>query len=219
MSRRREWFSSFALVLGVVSALAMTGIAGYRLVWLSPPRVRPRPQFIKNWKRLTTDGIRLGADQPRVTIVEFADFQCRFCAALSRSLDTVLTRYPNDVQLIGRQFPLTNIHPLAFEAATASLCAAEQHAYHDMRTVLFSRQDSLSANGWTILAGAAGVSDTSAFAACMRARRFDDMVERDVAVGEKIGVAGTPTLVVNGTVLEGAIGADSLDTVVRRMMR
>jgi protein-disulfide isomerase len=77
-----------------------------------------------------------GASNPKVTIVEFSDFQCPFCVRAYPTVKKILQTYKNDVRLYYKQYPLTNIHPLAQKAAEASLCAFNQGQdkfwkYHD----------------------------------------------------------------------------------------
>lgn len=218
MSDRVERLSSLLMVAGVASAITMTAFAGYRLVRSDVGQRDGVPHVIRSWQYLATDGIRTGAAEPQVTIVEFADFQCPFCATLSRALDSLLTRYPTQVAMVSKQFPLTTIHPWARAAASAALCAAEQGAYHRMRSVLFAEQDSLSDTGWVRLAIAAGVSDTATFAECQQSGRYDSVIARDKAAGQKLGIDGTPTLIVNGTVVRGAIGADSLAQLISQIL-
>lgn len=67
-----------------------------------------------------------GASNPKVTLVEFSDFQCPFCLRAYPTIKKILETYKNDVRFYYKQFPLTNIHPFAEKAAEASLCALEQ---------------------------------------------------------------------------------------------
>lgn len=67
-----------------------------------------------------------GASKPKVTIVEFSDFQCPFCIRAYPTVKKILQDYKNDVRLYYKQFPLTNLHPFAQKAAEASLCVLDQ---------------------------------------------------------------------------------------------
>lgn len=67
-----------------------------------------------------------GASNPKVTLVEFSDFQCPFCIRAYPTVKKILETYKNEVRLYYRQFPLTNIHPFAEKAAEASVCVLDQ---------------------------------------------------------------------------------------------
>lgn len=67
-----------------------------------------------------------GSSNPKVSIVEFSDFQCPYCIRAYPTVKQIMNTYKNDVRLYFKQFPLTNIHPYAQKAAEASLCALDQ---------------------------------------------------------------------------------------------
>jgi len=67
-----------------------------------------------------------GASNPKVTLVEFSDFQCPFCIRAYPTVKKILDTYKNEVRLYYKQYPLTNLHPFAQKAAEASLCVLEQ---------------------------------------------------------------------------------------------
>lgn len=82
-----------------------------------------------------------GAVNPKVTIVEFSDFQCPFCARASTTIRKILNDYKNEVKVYYRHLPLTNIHPFAQKAAEASLCAADQGKFWEYHDKLFDLQN------------------------------------------------------------------------------
>src|SRR3989337_966761 len=121
-----------ALVL-VVSLLAVFGAA----IFLSKAERRSvDPSLIIGDARLAT-----GSAQPKVTIVEFSDFQCPACLASSTVLQEMVMENISHVRLVYRHFPLTSIHDHAFEAAKASEIAAGQGKFWEMHDILFERQD------------------------------------------------------------------------------
>lgn len=79
-----------------------------------------------------------GPTTARVTMVEFSDFECPFCVRAFPTVQQVLSTYPNDVRLVYKQFPLSNIHPKAQKAAEASLCANDQGKFWDYHDKLFT---------------------------------------------------------------------------------
>ena len=153
----------------------------------------------------------LGSPDAPVTIVEFSDYQCPFCARhyqetwpqiRSEFVDTGRVRY------VFKDFPLTSIHPQADEAHETARCAGEQGAYWGMHDRLFARQSEWAgqANHVAIFQGYAAELklDTQAFDACLESGRWTDAVNADLAEGVGLGVQGTPAFFIDGYPLYGA---------------
>jgi protein-disulfide isomerase len=176
-------------------------------------------RMVPDWRQLSRSGYRLGASDGRVQIGEFSDFQCPYCADAHHVLADALARHPNDVTLIYRHFPLRAIHPRAVEAALAAECAGEQGrfgTYHDM---LFAAGDSLGRIAWEEIARRAGVAALDEFSSCVHSRKYLARVERDERVARALGLRGTPTLVVNGEMIEGAVTSRGLEDAIARASR
>lgn len=80
----------------------------------------------------------MGDPSAPVTIIEFSDFECPFCTRAADTVAQIREAYPDQVKIYFKQFPLVNIHPNAFKAAEASLCAAEQGKFEDYHDKLFA---------------------------------------------------------------------------------
>jgi len=151
----------------------------------------------------------------KVTLVEWSDYQCPFCAQHTRETaprieqDYVET---GKVRVMFRDLPLTQIHPQAAKAAEAARCAGELGAgegYWGMHDHLFETQDAWSgqegaAEHFKGLAGELGL-DGAAFAACLDGGAQAAAVQADLAEAQKLGLSGTPSFTVAGAVLEGAL--------------
>jgi protein-disulfide isomerase len=152
-------------------------------------------------------------------IVEFADFECRYCAKVALELAKLKARYPKDVALVFRHFPLSGIHPNAWQAARAAECAARQGRFDSVAAVIFAFQDSLGRRSWTWFAQRGGVADTAAFAACARERGDAAAIAADIAAGERLGVRGTPTIIMNEWRFSLPPSGEAMDSMVKAILR
>jgi protein-disulfide isomerase len=125
----------------------------------------------------------------------------------------VLARYPEQVRLVYRHYPLESIHPNARGAAEASACAAEQGKFWEYHDLLFANGKKLGAENLAVYAEQAGL-DTDAFQACVDEERFRSVVDRDIAAARAAGVSGTPTFFINGRALGGAQPLDEFVRVI-----
>ena len=144
-----------------------------------------------------------GADNPRVTLTEFSDFQCPYCTIAVGNLNTILKQYPKDVRLVFKQFPLSN-HPQAKIAAQASLAAHAQGKFWEMHDKLYGNTRSINRANIGEWAKQIGL-DLARFNSDIDSNSIKTTVEKDEAEGEKIGVAATPTVFVNGKKYTGSL--------------
>jgi protein-disulfide isomerase len=174
-------------------------------------------EIVPSWRDYTRDGHRVGSATAPVTIVYFSDFQCPFCATLAERLKTLQRKYPNELAVVYRHYPLAG-HPHALAAARASECAAAAGRFFPFHDVLFEHADSIGQRPWVEFARAAGVRDTVTFNRCTRARGSVPAITRDSAAGNRLKVTSTPTLLINDTRIVGALPLDALDKYVRRAL-
>jgi protein-disulfide isomerase len=141
--------------------------------------------------------VRGDANGP-VTIVEFSDFQCPFCARAAPLIADVLKKYPKGVRFVYKQFPLP-MHPSARVAAEASLAAQEQGKFWEMHDVLISNQPTLDAAKIDDYAKQAGL-DLKRFKADLERNKaaYDKRIETEMKLGNDVDVRGTPTLFIDG---------------------
>lgn len=156
------------------------------------------------------DAFSIGDPDAPITIVEFTDYQCPYCGRhFQQTYPQLLANYVDAglVRYVFKDFPLTSIHPQAFEAAEAARCAGEQNAYLEMHDVLFSRQSEWGvADAATLFTGYAeelGL-DADAFATCLSDGRYEGAIQADLEDGIQLGVTGTPGFFINGRFLSGA---------------
>lgn len=223
---KKDTMLNIALVVVSVSAVVLTGTAlATTLRAPSGPRdPEPGSQVlavpVKDWEALTQHGHRVGEATAAITVVEFADFQCSYCAGAAATLDSLRAAYPNQVAVLYRHYPLTRIHPHARGASIASVCAERQGAFKPFHDALYAFQDSIGKRPWSWFALRAGLLDTAALAHCIaNDRSAPATVDRDVADGDRIGVSGTPTVLINGHRLLAAPTYDVVDSIARVALR
>lgn len=145
-----------------------------------------------------------GPTSAKVTIVEFSDLQCPACKAVEPMVRQVTDKYPNDVRLIYRQFPLVQIHKNAQRAALAAEAVGEMGKFWQMHDILFDNQeewaelspDEVKVKFDSYLAKIA--VDKSEFEKRIGSQEVSDRITKDISDGTKAGVDATPTFYVNG---------------------
>ena len=141
--------------------------------------------------------VRGPRDAP-VTIVEFSDFQCPYCAQAAGLVDQVLQAYPKDVNFVYKNYPLP-MHPNAEPAARASLAAGKQGKFWEMHDEMFKNSRDLSPQGIRGTAEKIGL-DLNKFEADMRSDEIKQQVQRETREGQNAMARGTPSFFINGKV-------------------
>jgi protein-disulfide isomerase len=145
--------------------------------------------------------MRGGKDAP-VTIVEWADFQCPFCARAEATLAEIMTTYGDQVRLVWRDQPLP-FHDSAMPAAIAARAAGAQGKFWAMHDELYADPSRLDGETFLKYAGELGL-DLTRFKAALEAKKTKAAIEADAAAGKRIGASGTPAFFINGKFLSGA---------------
>ncbi|MGH7665478.1 MAG: DsbA family protein [Gemmatimonadaceae bacterium] len=213
MRSMREWALNAATFLVTLCALLVGGMRLHAEFFSSPPDPY-EPRVVAEWRDYTQDGLRIGPADAPVTIVEFADFQCPYCEKAAADLHALRERYPDDVAIIFRHFPLEG-HEEAVPAARAAECAnvtGHFEAFHDR---LFANMDSIGKRPFREFAREAGITDLDAFDRCANDTVTVAAIERDVAFGTKLGLRGTPTFLIDSLLIGGYMGPERLEQHVR----
>jgi protein-disulfide isomerase len=138
-----------------------------------------------------------------VTLIEFSDFQCPFCQRVMPTLKQIREKYGDKVRVVWKDFPLTQIHPQAFDAAVAGNCAREQGKFWELHDQLFPNQQALQPEFLKRYAASAGM-DSAKFDACLDSTKYQQKVQDAINVGTRLGVSSTPTVYINGRLVSGA---------------
>ncbi len=146
----------------------------------------------------------MGDKDAKVTIVEFSDFQCPFCARGAAVTNEIKKKYGDKVKIAFKNFPLP-FHNHARAAAMAGLCVHEQNpkAFWKMHDLMFEDQQGLDQEGLKSKARQVGAK-IEQFEECMTTEKFADQINSEVEQGTSVGVKSTPTFFVNGMVITGA---------------
>ena len=186
------------------------GGTGTKLQNVDPPAVDPnanQPQPAAGPVKEVTDKDHiLGKKNAKVTVVEYSDFQCPFCAQYEPTIEQMMKDFPNDVRLVYRHFPLS-FHENAQKAAEASECAAKlggNDAFWKMHHKLFQNNTALNTDLYVRLAKEFRLNE-GAFKKCLDSGETASIVSADMASGNDAGVNGTPASFINGKLVSGAV--------------
>ncbi len=147
-----------------------------------------------------------------VTIVEFSDFQCPFCARARPTVNRVREVYGDKVRIIFRDFPL-QMHAQATKAAEAASCAGEQGKFWEMHDWMFASQAKLQVPDLKQHAADMGLK-ADAFGECLDSGKYTAKWQQGLADGTKYGVTGTPAFFINGRPLVGARPFEDFSQVI-----
>jgi protein-disulfide isomerase len=145
----------------------------------------------------------LGNPDAPVTLLEYGDYQCPYCAAAAPVLRRVVEESDGRVRLVFRNFPLPSVHPFALTAALAVEAAGAEGVFWPMHELVFSRQERLDDAALSAYAEELGLDGSRVVGDA--AQVFGDKVEADFAAGLEAGVGGTPTVFVDGRLYAGRV--------------
>jgi protein-disulfide isomerase len=176
--------------------------------------------YLDTLLHLPANGPSFGPVNARVTAVVFSDFQCPYCREFARTMRNELPKkYPNDVRVIFKDFPIAAIHKWAFAASEASHCIGDNKpeafwAFHDW---IFEHQGEVNEANLrekaTAFAASQGL-DASQVGACLDSHAKADEVRENLKAGESLGIQQTPTFFLNGRMIGGALPWKNLDPVL-----
>jgi protein-disulfide isomerase len=161
-----------------------------------------------------------GSPDAPVTIVEFSDFQCPYCARFYKNtLPQIEEKYikTGKVKLIYKDFPLS-FHQYAQKAAEAAECADEQGKFWEYHDKLFENQSQLDVASLKRYAAELGL-DTQAFNECLDSGKMAAEVQQDFNEGKAKGVSGTPTFFINGQKLVGAQPFEAFERIIEEKLK
>lgn len=158
-----------------------------------------------------------GGEDALVTIVEFSDFQCPFCRQAANTLDSIVKSYGNRLRLVYKHLPLP-MHPQAFQAAQASVCADKQGKFWQYHDSLFSANVDISLAYLQKIAVEIGLN-VEQFSFCLNSDSARETVVRDMQEAQKLKIEATPTFLINGKLVKGALSEDDFRKAINNELR
>jgi protein-disulfide isomerase len=177
-----------------------------------------RPKVLEDPVNIPVVGApSLGPGDARITIVEFSDFECPYCALAVKQVKTLMAAYPKDIRLFYKQFPLS-MHPHAQLAAEAALAAQEQGKFWEMHDMMFSNFRKLSRENLLAWAQEIGL-DADKFKAELDSGKFAAAVKKDTSEGDAAGVYGTPAFFINGKLYNGPMTMEAVKPILEAELK
>jgi len=163
------------------------------------------------------EGPWIGAKKPKVTIVEWSDFQCPFCSRVEPTLRQILDAYKDDVRIVWRNEPL-GFHPNAMPAAKAAMAAAKQGKFWQMHDLMFQHQEELSDARYEEWAKQISL-DLNRWRRDKDSAEIAALIAKDSSYGQSVGADGTPSFFVNGKFISGAMPFDTFKPVIDEQIK
>jgi protein-disulfide isomerase len=174
-----------------------------------------------------TEGTTMGDPDAPVQVVEFADFQCSACDYFhDETLAQLIDNYvqTGEVYYVYRNFPVIDSQTArkeSYAAALASYCAAEQDKFWEYHDMLFANRIGENAGSFTT-ARLEAIADTlnldSSFDRCLADERYLDRLNEDIQLGRSSGVNSTPSFLINGKLVVGALPFDQFSVEIEQAL-
>ncbi|MEM1348822.1 MAG: thioredoxin domain-containing protein, partial [Myxococcota bacterium] len=190
----------------------------------APPAQKPPAQKIDPNLLAVDNSFTKGAKNAPVKIYEFSDFQCPFCSRANNTIQEVVKKYEGKVQLVFKAYPLP-FHKEAEPAHRAAIAAGKQGKFWEMHDKFFANQGGMKGKGD---AGMQSMAEEYAselglnmdkFKADYSSPEVAKQVKDEMAMGQKVGVRGTPNFFINGTRIVGAQLAPAFEAAIEEALK
>ncbi|MDO8620876.1 MAG: thioredoxin domain-containing protein [Candidatus Levybacteria bacterium] len=178
---------------------------------------------ISNLPPVSKDDIATGPKDAKVTLVEYADFQCPACAAYHPLVKQLLSDFPKDIYFVYRFFPLTSIHQNALLSSQAGFAANLQGKFWQMHDMIYENQKSWATQGnameiFTSYATKINL-DVEKFKKDINSDETKKFVNDELNQGISIGVNSTPTFFINGKKIQNPNSYDEFKKLVQDQIK
>ena len=216
----KNTFSSVLTTVLVICAVTITALLVRREFFSPDDLTESDPSPVREldvdaWLQASENGIILGSNTAKVKIVEFYDYECSFCREIHPTLEEIRRKYPAEVAIVHRHFPLP-FHTTAYPSAIAAECAHSQGWFEVYHKALFEQQGLSASLDWIGLARVVGMPDLPRFRECVEQRVPSEKIDDDLRLGESLAITAIPTLIVERKLFQGVLTTAELDEIVQR---
>jgi protein-disulfide isomerase len=160
---------------------------------------------------------RKGREDASVTLVVLTDFECIYCSTWAETLESMLKIFPDDIQIVYKNFPLT-YHKQAKLAAAAGFAAGEQGKFWEMHNLLYQNRNALGRED--LLAYASELKlDSEQFEKSLDSEEITQLIDQDKIQGQTLGVRNIPTTFINGRSLTGSPPPSYIKGVIEEILQ
>ncbi len=158
------------------------------------------------------DSVVGGNPDGDVSVIEFFDYRCPYCKRVLSTL-TELRRKDRDVRVVYKEFPI--LGPDSLVASRAAIASRAQGKYLEFHDALMGSRGKLTEKAVFQIAGEVGL-DVERLFDDMRAPEVNDILSRNYALAQTLGVRGTPAFIIGDRIIRGAVGLDQLQSAVEQ---
>jgi protein-disulfide isomerase len=178
-------------------------------------------QYTPEQKKLIegTNNYQIGSKDPKITIVEFGDFNCEFCRDSAPKLTALVAQYKQDVQIIWRDRPA---FANSIALSLAAYCAGEQDRFWEMHDKLYANQSAnlgINNQGLVPLAQQINGINIDQFSQCLNTQKYLTNIKKNLVDAEDLGVNGTPYFFVNGHPLVGDQTLETWQSIIQELLK
>ncbi len=167
---------------------------------------------------INSDGFPFkGNADAKVTVVEFADYQCPHCGAAHPAIKKVADEFKDKIKFVYMDYPI-NHSGVSRTVAEGAVCANDQGKYWEYHDTAFEKQKDLTKDSPEKLAGELKL-DIEVFKKCFASSKPKDLVKKSEGEAARVGVSGTPTIFINGQRITGAMGEKDLRDAIQKALK
>lgn len=174
-----------------------------------------RQEFIQDLRSKTQSIIAasptIGSTELKTVLIEFSDFECPYCSEAQKTLKQLLAKYPDQLTLVYKNFPLYQIHDQALPSARSAYAAQQQGKFWEYHDALFANQKRLGEKLYLEIAKKLNL-DLAKF---KNDRNLaDSAIQKDLQLAEKLGLSGTPSFIIKSQNVAGPVQLSEIEDIL-----
>lgn len=203
-------------ILAIITFLSLIAFVTYASYSVEQNMQNKKDNKLENHNNAITtinEAYSRGNPNAKLTIIEYSDIQCPYCARYHSALKKIIENYPEDIYWVYKHFPLQS-HPYAKLASIASECAGEQNLFWEYLDELYINQRKLNPSLITQLADDLNLN-TQQFEDCLKSDKYNQKIISNFQEGSSKGITGTPSSLINGQLVKGAQTYEYLEKMIK----